>query len=382
VLINLVSCGIYKLQEADVNLFVNLPPELKSNNVGKWLGNCHNDLCISLLDTLNHGQKTIDIAVYGLKNQPEISQALNQALNRGVKIRLVYDQDLLGKNYYQTEKYLDSSLLKNSVHDRSDAIMHNKFVIVDKCMVWTSSGSFSSTDTGGYNANTALIINSCYLGKIYEQEFSQLYSGIFQNRKKAISSKQVNLNNGGKVQVFFSPKSDTIHKIVIPMLESANQSINLPMFYFTHNDVLEALRKAQARGVKIRVILDASAAENNYVLDEELRAAGIPTKIENWGGKMHMKVAVIDNKHIITGSMNFTKAGNSRNDENTVILWDVPQLAAKMNTAFAQMWDSIPNQYLEQSPLAESKNSLNSCFDGIDNDFDQQIDNNDSDCFD
>lgn len=45
------------------------------------------------------------------------------------------------------------------------------------------------------------------------------------------------------------------------------------------------------------------------------------------------------------------------------------------------MWDSIPNKYLIQSPKPESIESINSCFDGMDNDFDNKVDFDDSDCF-
>jgi phosphatidylserine/phosphatidylglycerophosphate/cardiolipin synthase-like enzyme len=78
--------------------------------------------------------------------------------------------------------------------------------------------------------------------------------------------------------------------------------------------------------------------------------------------------------------MNFTKAGNSTNDENTIILWDVPDFAKQLNQDFMTMWDSIPDEYLTKSPKPESQESINSCFDGMDNDFDEKIDKEDEDC--
>ena len=44
------------------------------------------------------------------------------------------------------------------------------------------------------------------------------------------------------------------------------------------------------------------------------------------------------------------------------------------------MWTSIPNKWLVQDPEAESLDSVNSCFDGSDNDFDEMIDGYDSEC--
>ena len=69
-------------------------------------------------------------------------------------------------------------------------------------------------------------------------------------------------------------------------------------FFLTHNNISRELVKAHKRGVKIRVILDATAATNGYSKHNYLREHGIPVKVESWGGKMHMKAAVFDNKKL------------------------------------------------------------------------------------
>jgi len=52
----------------------------------------------------------------------------------------------------------------------------------------------------------------------------------------------------------------------------------------------------------------------------------LPIKIEDTVGKMHHKFMVIDaagsDPRVVTGSMNWTGAGNDSNDENTVIYRD------------------------------------------------------------
>ena len=42
--------------------------------------------------------------------------------------------------------------------------------------------------------------------------------------------------------------------------------------------------------------------------------------------------------------------------------------------------NKIPNKYLQKDPAPESYESIGSCFDGVDNDFDGLIDMNDSGC--
>ena len=148
----------------------------------------------------------------------------------------------------------------------------------------------------------------------------------------------------------------------------------------THKNVSLELVKARERGVKIRVILDATAATNGYSKHKYLRDNGIELKVENWGGKMHMKSALIDSKHLIIGSMNWTSAGESKNDENTIVIKDAGSLAREYRTFFNKLWSSIPSRWATDDPMAESKDSFGSCQDGIDNDFDNKVDHRDSAC--
>jgi len=43
-------------------------------------------------------------------------------------------------------------------------------------------------------------------------------------------------------------------------------------------------------------------------------------KVENFRGKIHAKFMIIDDRFIVSGSINLTKAGNSKNDENTLFI--------------------------------------------------------------
>ena len=47
---------------------------------------------------------------------------------------------------------------------------------------------------------------------------------------------------------------------------------------------------------------------------------------------------------------------------------------------FNYLWDIIPNKYLKYTPSAESKDSIGSCFDGVDNNFNGKIDIEDEKC--
>jgi phosphatidylserine/phosphatidylglycerophosphate/cardiolipin synthase-like enzyme len=151
------------------------------------------------------------------------------------------------------------------------------------------------------------------------------------------------------------------------------------MFFLTHKALARELIQAARRGVRVCVIVDATSAVNGYSKHELLRAAGMPVKVENWGGKMHMKTAVVDGRFTVLGSMNWTRAGDKENDKNVLIV-DSRNVAARVERFFERLWRSIPDKRLVGRPDPESHDSTTACSDGMDDDFDGLIDAADPGC--
>ena len=98
---------------------------------------------------------------------------------------------------------------------------------------------------------------------------------------------------------------------------------------FCHNTVpyldtvLGAIAQgAHERGVKVRVVLDPTLATAHYSAATPLLNAGIPVSIERGSGLLHHKLAIIDGSTVITGSMNWSRAGDESNSEDLVIIRD------------------------------------------------------------
>ena len=68
-----------------------------------------------------------------------------------------------------------------------------------------------------------------------------------------------------------------------------------------------------------------------------------------------------------------------KNDEN-VLIFKSTDIAGFYRKHFLNLYNSIDNQYLKITPRAESFESGNSCYDGIDNNFDGKIDSDDIGC--
>ncbi len=349
---------------------------------------CLTTLCKSLLREINSAQYSIDFAIYGIDKQPEITNALINAQKRGVKIRWVYDLDKSGNTIYsetfELKKYLLDSKsdlqLSNTISKDGqvfkDAIMHNKFFIFDNKKVWTGSANISHTDLSGFNSNSALLITNQLIANIYKKEFEYMYNGSFHTLK---SEKTKNSQDNGSIKVYFSPQDKIIDMQIIPLLKSAQKYIYVPVFVVTHSGFKQALIDANARGVDIKLIVDATSASSKYSAVKQLRGNGVSVKTEDRAGKMHMKSIIIDDKYVVLGSMNFTQSGQNYNDENVIII-ENSGLAKSFKAEFLHLYNSIPEKWLENNPSAESYNSINSCFDGIDNDFDGDVDTKDSGC--
>ena len=368
----------------DIKLFItDFTTKLKPDR------NCSTDVCKALISQIDSAQNTIDIAIYGYDRVPKIEQALQNAINRGVVIRLVYDINSNDTNIYKHTKEF-ANFITNSVCDKApfdysekvrytNYLMHNKFYIFDDSVVLTGSANLSFTDMSGYNTNSVLLIKSQKVAEIYKAEFEQMYSSKFHNLKNMIPDK-TNIQIGNSIiSVYFSPMDLSIQKVLIPLINNAKKYIYMPVFLITDYRLSQALVSAKGRGVDVRVIVDATNASGKYSKHKFLRENGILVKTENYAGKLHSKSIIIDDEYTVIGSMNFSKSGESRNDENLILLKN-SEIAIFYKKFFNYLWSKIDNYWLTHDVSSESVYSKGSCCDGIDNDYDGKTDMEDEAC--
>ncbi|MFM4022987.1 phospholipase D-like domain-containing protein, partial [Klebsiella variicola] len=53
----------------------------------------------------------------------------------------------------------------------------------------------------------------------------------------------------------------------------------------------------------------------------------------------HDKVIIVDNVTVETGSFNFTKAAETKNSENAVVIWNMPKLAESFLEHWQDRWN-------------------------------------------
>ena len=123
----------------------------------------------ALVDTLDAATTSIDAAIYEL-DRASVRDALIDAANRGVTVRVVTDDDA----YDGSAHYADlQSAGITVINDARSSTMHNKFFVVDGLVLWT--GSTNMTGTGfTYNHNNSLVLTSTLLADIYTIEFGDV----------------------------------------------------------------------------------------------------------------------------------------------------------------------------------------------------------------
>lgn len=358
---------------------------------------CENNAGLSLLTLIENAHESIDFAIYGIGGQDEIFNALVDAKKRGVIVRgladatqdninIYKDTDELAfalktvKNDYLSPTKMRNPTSQNYEFDITNAIMHNKFFIVDNQYVWTGSTNVSSTCMN-YNANNVIVIDSAQIANLFSQEFNQMYEkGLFHEIKDLIKDNEnICLNDKTTVSVYFLPVHNPINRQIKPLIQNAKKTLDIEIFYLTHKGIIYELIEAQRRGVKIRVIVDAASAGNEFSKYPQLREKGISVKVENWGGKMHKKSMIVDNEILVIGSMNWTTSAQYHNDENVLVVKNT-QLATQAEIEFDRLWNAIPYKWLYKTPRAEGFDSKNSRKDGVDNDHDGKVDKYDEDC--
>lgn len=154
------------------------------------------------------------------------------------------------------------------------------------------------------------------------------------------------VNATGTIEVAFSPDG-TATETVIKAINEAKKSIKVQAYEFTSAPLAKALETAQKRGVDVRIILDKSQKTQKYSSATFFYNNHIPIKIDSDFAIAHSKIIIIDDINVVTGSFNFTKAAESKNAENVLVIRGNKDLANYYMENFQWRWqntqDYIPN---------------------------------------
>jgi len=90
----------------------------------------------AVIREISKAQKSIDIAMYSFTTR-DVAQALVEAKNRNVKVRIVLDKAQKNEHYSKS-RYLISKGFDVKYH-LGKGLMHNKFAVIDGTVLLTGS---------------------------------------------------------------------------------------------------------------------------------------------------------------------------------------------------------------------------------------------------
>lgn len=143
-----------------------------------------------------------------------------------------------------------------------------------------------------------------------------------------------------RVEIGFSPEGEA-EDLVLKVIQAAQSNIKVMAYAFTSRPIIKALIAAHKRGVKVYIAADSSNTKNKYGLAalSTLVTAGIAVKTVDTYRIMHDKVILVDDKTIELGSFNYTKSAANANSENTMIIWNAPEVVKPYLSHWQSRWD-------------------------------------------
>lgn len=379
------------------------------------------DLEARIVELIETAQSTIDVAVQEMrlpKIAQALARGRQRGVKVRVVVENLYNQlwsrysvaDVAKLSEREQEKYREFQKLADTNHDgtlteaerrQADALavltgagvpviddtadgskgtglMHHKFVVVDGTSVIVTSANFTTSDVHGDfktpdsrgNPNNLLRVESPALAQLFTEEFNLLWGdgpggkldSQFGTKKRFRPARSLQIGNS-RVTVQFSPASKTIpweqsaNGAIGQVLATATQSVDLALFVFSAQRLVNTLETRSQAGVSVRTLIDSDFAYRPYseALDmmgvtlpdncqveadnrpwqQPIATVGVPMLLP--GDRLHHKFGVIDGKTVITGSHNWTEAANATNDE-TVLIIENPTVATHFVREFERLY--------------------------------------------
>jgi phosphatidylserine/phosphatidylglycerophosphate/cardiolipin synthase-like enzyme len=290
------------------------------------------DLEQVIISAIDQAKTTVDMAVQDL-NLPLVAKALVNSTQRGVKVRLILenqyanptsasakaeldqkwmgiaDSDRNGSLSPQEIAQSDALFILRSAHipliddtadgSKGSGLMHHKFLIIDSQWVVTGSANFTLSDIHGDaeqpesrgNANALLKINSPQVANRFSEEFRKMWGdgpGKQPNSQFGLKKSESSVSSRlpvqmplptGRITLQFSPLSpsqpweNSVNGLITRTLSQATHSISLALFVFSEQRIANSLETQAQAGTDIRVLIDPGFIYRSY--SEALDMLGI-----------------------------------------------------------------------------------------------------------
>lgn len=279
----------------------------------------------ALAAELDNASTSVDAALYSLERQAVVD-ALFNAHSRGVSVRIVAEKDSCDSDqygpYFTALQAAGIPVVTDDLGGSGSGLMHNKFFVLDGDKVWT--GSYNPTNNGTLaNSNNAVLVDDSDLAAAYGTEFEEMFTYYYFGTAKSDNTTHYFTVDGYGVESYFSP-SDGLKGKLLTEIAGAEHSVYFLIFSFTDDDMGDALMDKYDGDIIVQGAFDAGQRNMTGSEYPRLREAGLPVKIDDYPGKLHHKLMIVDPGYpggtVITGAANWSDSAFTRNDEDILII--------------------------------------------------------------
>ncbi|MBI5238914.1 MAG: DUF1669 domain-containing protein [Elusimicrobia bacterium] len=330
-----------------------------------------------IIEAIQASKTSIKIALYEFKLRGVLA-ALQDAKKRGVKVEIILDHSNAfphgdpDSDYHPRRSPEIWGLLREGFEVSvlrgvtQYGINHNKFAVFDGKMAEFGSFNWSFTAEHSHYENALFSVEAARVKSFSAYwDYLKSISVPFAQAKdhdwpKTVPAPPADTGpgvafNGVRLPSYiFMPNGSVLEDAVVKAIDAAHDSVDVAQFAIRSTKIAEALARARARGLTVRVVFDESQSESEYFgpYAAWLASQGVAVRVlagpdpeseYPMAEKMHDKFMVLDGKLVETGSANWTKRASMDNYENAHFLAD-PEDAGAFAFAFGHMF-SIARPY-------------------------------------
>lgn len=272
-------------------------------------------------DAIDTASATLDLVMYEL-NDVRMEQALVDAQNRGVKVRVILQNvNIFGTRPNQRAyDFLKNQGVSVIWAQKYFFLTHQKTLIMDNA--WAMIMTFN-LDSRYYGSSRDFAV---------ADKDSEDVAAIAAAFESDWNGSQIAADNGR--DLVWSPGSaDTL----LALIDSASESLDVYNEEMADPRITAALESAARKGVAVRV--DMTYASQWKPALNELSAAGVHVRTYGSGAKLyiHAKAIMADGERAFLGSENFSAASLDANRELGILI-SRPDILASLERTFEKDW--------------------------------------------
>lgn len=274
-----------------------------------------------VVDEIEAARCALDLTMYMLTDDV-LFDALIDADERGVRVRVILEEHPFGMFGDQQEAFdrLAEAGVDVQWGQRAFQFTHAKYMIVDGRVALIMNQNFTGA---AFNSNREFGVITTSAPEVQHAQAIFEHDWALEDPSRAIDG-----------PLYVSP--DNSRARLLHLITSAESSIDFYAELIRDDEVMAALEDAVARGVRVRLIMNASLDPEDIVSIEELAANGVEVRLMETI-YIHSKTMIVDGEQALVGSINYSMTSLDRNREVAMLL-DNPALVSRVVSIYERDW--------------------------------------------